>query len=286
VTLDDLKRLPQWVAHKRKIPISPKNGRAASSTDPATWDVATRAWSAKTRYGLDGIGYVFTVASGVVGVDIDHCIEDGELTDAAYQLVSAFDSYTEISPSGTGLHIFVTGTIPHSIKTPEIEIYNEMRYFTVTGNRVRHTRHEIMPRQAELDAVFVTFGGSFDDDPLPDLRGKENGRRHNGQRVTEQRVRDILARMPTHGDYNSYWLPILMAVHSEFPDERGVQLIEAWSPGTRGEVRRKFRSFDRTAKNGISIGTLFHMAQDHNAIPRRAMKRKTGRHQYDLRDAL
>jgi len=45
------------------------------------------------------------------------------------------DSYTEYSPSGKGLHIFVKGDIPvDGRKKGFIEMYKAKRYFTMTGN--------------------------------------------------------------------------------------------------------------------------------------------------------
>lgn len=83
---------------------------------------------------------------------------------------------------------------------------------------------------------------------------------YEAQTVQEADVADALAACPAIGDYHDYWLKILMAVHSEFPNETGVQLIEAWSPGGTGEVAEKFKSFNG---NGVSIGTLFHIAKEN-----------------------
>lgn len=277
MTLDDLKQLPQWVGYtKDKIPINPHTGRAASSNDPASWGTAAQAWARRCRDGLPGIGFVFTKEAGVVGVDMDDCLrDDGGLKDYARDVVQCLDSYTERSPSGHGIHVLVRGEIPHSLKTERVEIYDELRYFTVTGNVYGRAAvdeglvaADIMERRKELLAIWVAFGGDLDIErtKLPDVARAEK------REVTEAEIRDMLAVLPSWGDYNSHWLPVLMAVHSEFPDERGVALIEGWSPGKRGEVRRKFKSFDNTPRGGITIGTLIHMAKEHGYQPRRAGK--------------
>lgn len=258
--LSDLKQLPQWVGHLDKVPKNPHSGGNASSNEPKTWGTAAQAWSAKKRHGWDGIGFVFTIHSGIIGIDLDKCLtDDGALLPWARDVVQCVNSYTEFSPSGNGLHILVRGSIPHSIKDGRgFEMYNELRYFTVTGRPLPGFDLPIEERANELQALFVTFGGSMDDpEPLPDVRPAEP------RDVTAQDVQKILAQLPVHGDYNTYWLPILMAVHDAFPNETGVQLIEAWSPGYKGEVRRKFRSFDRTSKSGVGIATLFHIAKQH-----------------------
>ena len=51
----------------------------------------------------DGIG--IAIAGDMAAIDIDHCIEDGVLSDMASEIVSKVNSYTEISPSGTGIRL-------------------------------------------------------------------------------------------------------------------------------------------------------------------------------------
>jgi len=80
--------------------------------------------------GYDGIGFEFN-NNGIVGIDLDHVIaENGSLSDEAVGIVAMLDSYTEYSPSGKGLHIFVKGDIPvDGRKKGFIEMYKAKRYF-------------------------------------------------------------------------------------------------------------------------------------------------------------
>ncbi len=158
ITLADLKLLPQWVGYTAaKVPMNPHNGRAAASNNPDSWLTAAQAWAAKKRHNWAGVGYVFTIAAGVVGVDLDKCIDaDGHLSDEARQIVQMLNSYTERSPSGTGLHILARGSIPHSVKQVGFEMYNELRYFTVTGNVYGDPR-DIEERDDELLALHATY---------------------------------------------------------------------------------------------------------------------------------
>ena len=285
ITLNTLKLMPQWVGHKNKVPMNPRTGRPAQSNNIATWDTAAAAWSAKSRHGWDGIGFVFTIEAGVIGIDLDHCLDgDGFLLPWAADIVTCMNSYTEYSPSGQGLHILSRGTIPRSIQFDidgggKFEMYNELRYFTVTGKSLNVTE-EVALRQKELDAMFVTFGGDLEPKPLPAVK------KTNQSDTTTADIEDALKVMPVHGDYATYWLKVLMAIHDAFPDERGVSLAEAWSPGKRGEVRRKFRSFDRTSKNGVTIASLFHMAKEYGWKPKRQTYARKTTGQYDLRGAL
>lgn len=90
----------------------------------------------------------------------------------------------------------------------------------------------------------------------------------------EAEVRAMLAALPKEGwDYRDY-LSILMAVHSIFPDQRGVRLIQGWSPALdklTGEdiTAEKFASF---RSGGVTAGTLVKLAQEHGWVPKRGPK--------------
>ena len=133
----ELAALPQWVCwgalgKARKCPYNRRTGYPAKAGQADTWaDLATAAKAVKAgKY--EGLGFEFS--GGIVGVDFDHCIEDGWLNEWAAAWVRRFDSYTEISPSGTGLHIICKGKLPgEAVKRPRAELYDRGRYFTVTG---------------------------------------------------------------------------------------------------------------------------------------------------------
>lgn len=288
-TMAELKALPQWVGYTaNKVPMNPNGGGAAASNNPETWATAAQAWSAKRLHGWAGIGFVFTIGAGVIGVDLDDCFEETEdgrrLTDTARQVVQMLNSYTELSPSGNGLHILACGSIPHSVKQPGFEMYNELRYFTVTGRQYGKGAVDagfasgIEDRDTELNALFVTFGGDYEP-PAPTIRATTL------QSTGEAEVASALAAIPPRGDYNTDWLPILMAVHDSFPDERGIALIEAWSPGYPGEVARKWRSF-KTGASGVTIATLFHKAGQYGYKPVRQNPAPATRRGADITDAL
>lgn len=59
----------------------------------------------------EGVGFEFN-SGGIVGVDFDHCIQGGKLDAWAAAWVERFNSYTEVSPSGTGLHTFAAASCP------------------------------------------------------------------------------------------------------------------------------------------------------------------------------
>src|SRR5262249_52560801 len=145
-----LKALPHWVCWRafpngeriEKIPVCAATGDNASSTAPDTWtDYSTAAMKAMTSDGL-GLGFVFAQTAGIVGVDLDKCRDPntGVVAPWAMDIVTALNSYTEVSPSGTGLHLFVRGELPPGRrKKGKIEVYQHARFFTVTGRHLDTT---------------------------------------------------------------------------------------------------------------------------------------------------
>jgi putative DNA primase/helicase len=106
---------------------------------------------------MSGVGFVFTEDDPFAGIDIDKCrdAETGEIEPWASKIVAAFDSYTEVSPSGTGLHIFVKATLPgpNNRKGP-LEMYESGRYFTLTGEHLGGTPTEIHECQDVLERLY------------------------------------------------------------------------------------------------------------------------------------
>lgn len=138
---ESLKSLRQWVCYRTtdrgngklaKIPVDPKTLNDAKANDPSTWASFAEAVAAAERHGLAGIGIEF--ANGVFGVDLDGVINAGQLSPEAADIVATLDSYTEYSPSGTGLHILCKGSIPPGKRRKgAVEMYETGRFFTVTG---------------------------------------------------------------------------------------------------------------------------------------------------------
>ncbi len=181
---DELQTLPQWVAwwsvvgedktillpngkHSRalkrqgkphKLPINPISGGLAATNRRETWGTFEAASAARRKWSLTGMGFVFTEFDPYAGVDIDNCrnAQTGVLDEWAWDLIRSLDSYTEVSPSGTGVHIIVRGALPAkrgnqvSVHGGKVEVFSRARYFTVTGIPVAGTPAEISDRPKEL----------------------------------------------------------------------------------------------------------------------------------------
>jgi hypothetical protein len=136
--------------------------RRASSTDPATWatfEDAAEAYSAlldlpadARRGPIAGVGVVLTLTGGITCIDLDRVIApDGQLDVRAATIVERCDSWTERSPSNTGLHVFVRGSAPRALKGEQIEVYSDARFMCVTGHRWPGTPPDLKYQQGYLD---------------------------------------------------------------------------------------------------------------------------------------
>ncbi len=144
---DELKQLNNWCVWKfekrngkrTKIPFNAETGEFAKSNDKSTWSSYETAVNAE---GVDGIGFFFEPP--YLGIDIDdidddlHRFKQGDkLDNIVSEFNEAFKSYTEVSPSGNGLHIIVKGKIPGSRRRKgNIEMYDSGRFFTMTGKTI------------------------------------------------------------------------------------------------------------------------------------------------------
>lgn len=166
---DELTDRDQWVCWRTedrdgkptKIPVDPSNGRFASTTDCTTWSPFDRAHEyARVTEAVAGLGFVFTEDDPFVGVDLDDCRdpETGQPTTLAKDIIDRLDSYTEISPSETGYHVIVRGTLPGGRnRHGSVECYATSRYFTMTGDHVSETPERVEERSDVLASVHAEY---------------------------------------------------------------------------------------------------------------------------------
>jgi putative DNA primase/helicase len=157
----DLRQWLCWRIEERdgkltKVPYSPLTGEKASTTNPETWVGYSLAVEAYREHGYGGIGVVFSEDDPFCGVDLDGCLnpEAGEIEGWAREIIEELDSYTEISPSGKGVHVLVRATLPEGRnRKGRFEAYDRGRYFTVTGKHLAGTPQTIEVRQEALQSV-------------------------------------------------------------------------------------------------------------------------------------
>lgn len=148
----ELKQVNHWCFFKlvpdekrkkmKKVPFNPHSGGYGASNDEQTWSDFETAVAANEKYNGNGIGFYFK--EPYVGIDLDDIA--GELEryknndyekNMVFEFIETFKSYSEISISGTGLHIIVKGKIPGDRRRKDnVEIYSSGRFFTVSGNKI------------------------------------------------------------------------------------------------------------------------------------------------------
>ena len=165
---DALVEREQWVCWREeerdgkptKVPVTPGSDEFASSTDPDTWSSFEAAVEYLETGDVEGIGFVFTDDDPIVGVDLDDCWEPDtcEVDPPARDIIDRLDSYTEISPSGTGFHVLLKGNLPEGRnRRGSVELYDSARYFTVTGKHVSETPLRVSRRQDALEAIYREY---------------------------------------------------------------------------------------------------------------------------------
>jgi len=165
-----MRRRPQWVAWREKnrsgnstkVPVNPHTAGYADVSDPATWRTFEEACLAAERHGLPGIGFVLTADTGIVAVDLDNCRnpETGELNRMEELIVARLNSYSEVSPSGCGIHIFVKGKSPGGRQRRKgIEMYGSGRYLTVTGENRGSVSARLEERQDVVNDLHAWIDG-------------------------------------------------------------------------------------------------------------------------------
>jgi putative DNA primase/helicase len=197
--MGNLKNLPavmrgvqQWVCWgktqspdtPKKKPFNPVTGKPADVTDRKTWARFEDCEKAIKNLKYCGAGYIFN--GDYIVIDLDCVISNrGEILPEAKEIIEALDSYTEISASGTGVHIICKGnlnitrnkadfqlpsmtvekyarTVIDEItkrkkrKMPGIEVYTASRYVALTGN-VYHGKKIIKDGSHALKEIYNRY---------------------------------------------------------------------------------------------------------------------------------
>jgi putative DNA primase/helicase len=153
---EELKAREQWVAYRLvrttnrkkpdKVPFDPRTGKKAKVNDPHTWSSYEVALQTYAQGGYDGLGFVFSRNDPYAGVDLDS---------------EGLASYTELSPSACGIHILVKAVLPAGRrKNDDVEMYDDKRFFTMTGNQLPGMPCTIEERQQAVLALHAKIFGS------------------------------------------------------------------------------------------------------------------------------
>lgn len=241
-----LLELPQWVCWKsrkrggkdkpEKVPIDPKTRRNAAVNDPKTWASFAKAKECWEGWEVDGIGFVLTEDDPYVVIDQDNCRnpQSKVLTEPARQIVNSLQSYSEVSPSGTGVHTWVQGSVPRSVRESGVEIYKAGRFITVTGWHLQESSPPtIARRDRELQELFLKTASSSD------AKGNERGnsaKQVSLSKVQQRRITGECAGGPEGAKFQRLWAGDTEGYSSQSEADLGLCRILALHTGCHGET--------------------------------------------------
>lgn len=182
---DELKKLSNWVGCRivpskdrpgktDKIPMNALTGECAKSNDPSTWTDFDTALDLSIQRNYNAIGFMFQPP--FVGVDLDHCVKSGVIAPHALEILKQLESYSELSPSSTGVHSIGKGEINRALKQSKkgLEIYTTGRFFTVTGDRLEEYPAAIEDRTEVLNQLIEQYSPVKSKSKKPAKKNQKN----------------------------------------------------------------------------------------------------------------
>jgi hypothetical protein len=155
-----------------KVPyIATRTAVRAKVNDPTTWSTFDQACLAydddqKGAQRFDGLMFAMTADDEIVGIDFDHCFVTRGGKSVPHPVVTDFiestSSYAEITPSGEGVRVLITApggkpewskhkaTIEDGSPGVTVEVYDDKRFFTITGYIMQSIPAPIKEAEAEL----------------------------------------------------------------------------------------------------------------------------------------
>ena len=258
---ETLRERDQWVCWREeerdskptKIPVTPGAGGFASSTELETWASFKTALDYTETEHADGVGFVFTDGDPIVGVDLDDCRdpETADVDDDAQDIIARLDSYTEVSPSGTGYHVLIAGELPDGRnRRGSIELYDTARFFTVTGDHVEQTPTRVARRQDALTAIHREYVQDTERDTAGEFDQRDGV---DDQSLTTDAVdvdvdledEDLLkkARNASNGEkFERLWNGNTVGYDSQSEADMALCcLLAFWTGGDRTQMEQLFR---------------------------------------------
>ena len=216
--LAELQDLPQWVVWRaeledgrpKKVPYNPNYNHLqarASVKIPKSWGTLADALLTLQSGHYSGLGFMLTPP--LVMIDLDHSYDRAthSISDPnAQEIVEALNSYTELSPSGTGLHILTYGQLPGKGIHTAIEMYGQDRFTTITTDHIAGTPATIEQRQEALDALYQRFAPAVRETTNQNTRGGV----WSGNELTElppEAEHDAVLQRLLSGDITGYPSP-------------------------------------------------------------------------------
>jgi len=273
-----LKAMDRWLVWKWEHrngswdkPPKQTNGRAASTANPETWTSFNEAFMAHAEGLFDGIGIV--LPEGMVGIDLDDCIQEGSLTNQAKMVLGMLPTYAEQSPSSTGVKLIAAGKLNPNLEAIShkkgVELYDGAttnRYFTITGQRVGAAK-EITGQREGLYALQTMLS-----DPIYDVT-KIDPFNDDADRALQflDHIHEDIA-----DDYHE-WIKVGMALHWCDSSTKMLERWKEWSSSSpkysERECEYKWDSFKRESGQLCTVKLLERLAQANGFDPNKYQTR-------------
>lgn len=224
---------------------------------------------ARANSPYTGIGFAFLPGDGLIGVDIDKCIdaETGEVKEIALNAIAGCNSYTEYSPSGTGVHIICSGET-ETFKSNKIglEVFAGRQYFTFTGRQYANSPATVNPMAAaeleRLRSIVKSNGPGAAKPGSPPPPG-----------AVSERARLEQALSFIQSDEHDIWIKVGMGLFHALGDS-GFGLWDYWSSkaanyGGTDECKRRWASFQRGVR--VTEATVYKLGMDGGWKPPRSI---------------
>ena len=292
----ELKDRPQWLIWRfepnpkkpegkpLKVPYwangSKRSGVQGDDNDRANLVTYDQAIAAVERRRFSGIGFAFLPGDGLIGIDIDKCIDPdtGEISEMADGIIKECASYTEYSPSRTGVHIIVAGeTKTFKSDAIGLEVFCSSQFFTFTGNPYGGSPTSITPisdktlerlRGLVMDARRSAHARPSTPPPAgsgyPQLTPFEE----------RAKLKSALAMIPN--DEYAIWIKVGMALYSALGDTAGFAMWDDWSRDAQNYrgADDLVPHWDSFRRKGVSatIASIYGLATDHGWRPPRIQR--------------
>lgn len=238
---EELKALPRWVMWRHepgkdgiptKVPYSANTGRKASSNDPISWTIFSHAVNVWESGRYTGIGFELGNDDDIICIDLDDKKATGKM-DEFITLSREFNSFTEISQSGNGIHIWCRGKKPgNSCKRGDFEIYERERFITVTGNQVSGSPNTLNNAQDAINRFYEN------------VKPKENKQpaRYVPDTPVELSDDEIIriALKNSHG-FDALWRGDFSRYSSQSEADAALTLLLSWYTKDEYQIDRIFR---------------------------------------------
>lgn len=276
---------PQWLVWRyepgetpekkpRKMPYyasgSRRHGDQGSDRDRAALTTYAVAAEAAGKRGYDGVGFAFLPGDGLIGIDLDGMIDadTGEISERCSDIIKACDSYTELSPSGKGVHIICSGeTETFKSNKVGIEVFAGRQYFTFTAKPWPGAPQDVRALSGTaLRRLRATVKGSKTPpapkaqpaaSPPPNAAGGRQRSLAESVALAEEAL--------SHLDADDYqqWIDIGMACKAGLGDRYGFMVWDAWSARSAKyagaqDTEGRWNGFKPTQ---LSLGTVFGLAE-------------------------